>query len=109
MVGDGANDALAFQAADVGIAVQGAVDLSLKNADIALTRPGLLSLAEAFLLARSTMKLVRANFAFTLFYNLAAGILAATGHMSPLLAACLMPLSSLTVFAYTQWRTRRAE
>lgn len=106
MVGDGANDAIAFQAAEIGIAVQGAMDLSLKNCDLALTRSGLHSLVPAIRLARSTVNLIRLNFAVTLSYNLVAGALAIGGFMSPLLAAILMPSSALSVFAFTQWRSR---
>lgn len=105
MVGDGANDAVAFQAASVGIAVQGAIELSLKNSDLALSRQGISSLLPAIEMAENTMRIIRANFSVTLFYNLVAGTLAITGFMSPLLAAILMPASALTVFAYTQWRT----
>ena len=105
MVGDGANDSVAFRAADVSVAMQGAVDLSLRHADVLLTRPGLASLAEAVQLSRATGRLVRQCFAVTLAYNLLAGSLAALGLMQPLLAALLMPLSALSVFAYITWRT----
>jgi heavy metal translocating P-type ATPase len=109
MVGDGANDALAFQAASVGIAVQGSMELSLKNSDIAFNQPGLNSLLDAVRLARKTMRIVRTNFAFSLVYNLIAGGLAISGMMSPLLAAVIMPSSALTVFLHTQWRTRETK
>ncbi len=107
MVGDGANDAAAFQAAAVGVAVAGAMELSLKNSDLVLTRPGLHSLVEAFKISRQTMAIIRSNFSVTLAYNLCAGILALTGHMSPLLAAILMPLSAMSVYLLTQWRSSR--
>ena len=72
-----------------------------------LTKPGLASLPRALRLSQKTMTLVKTNFAFTLAYNIAAGSLAITGHMSPLLAAVLMPLSALTVFLYTTLITNR--
>ncbi len=107
MVGDGANDAIAFQGATVGIAMQGAMELSLRHSDILLTRPGLSSLLDAIRLARSTMRIVRTNFAITLVYNIAACGLAISGRMSPLLAAIFMPSSALSVYALTQWQTRK--
>lgn len=109
MIGDGANDAVAFRAADVSMAMQGAVDLSLRHSDILLTRPGLVSLLRALRLSRKTVSLVRTNFAFTLTYNVIAGTLALCGLMSPLLAAVIMPSSALTVFLYTNWRFQRED
>lgn len=106
MVGDGANDALAFQTADVGIAVQGSIDLGVQNSDLVLTRPGLQPLIEARRIAERAMQVVCQNFAVTFSYNLFAGTLAAAGLMQPLWAAILMPLSALSVFALTQWRLR---
>lgn len=105
MIGDGANDGIAFQSASVGIAVQGSVDLSLKNCDISFTQPGLESLTFTIDLARRSRKLIRHNFLFTLSYNILAGALAILGFMSPLIAAVLMPLSALSVFLFTQWRS----
>jgi Cu2+-exporting ATPase/Cu+-exporting ATPase len=106
MIGDGANDAMAFHAAGLGIAVQGAVEISLKNADIVLTQPGIKSALDALFMARSTLKIVRTNFIVTLTYNILAGSLAVAGWMQPMWAAILMPISALSVFALTQWRTR---
>lgn len=106
MIGDGANDAVAFRAASLGIAVQGAVELSLKNADIVLTKPGIGSVAEALILAKSAVRIVKINFLVTLTYNLIAGALAITGLMEPMWAAILMPMSALSVFMLTQWQTR---
>lgn len=107
MVGDGANDAVAFRAADVSVAMQGSVELSLRHCDVLLTKPGLDSLPRALRLAQKTMSLVKTNFAFTLAYNVIAGALAISGNMSPLLAALLMPLSAFTVFLFTTFRTSR--
>jgi Cu2+-exporting ATPase/Cu+-exporting ATPase len=109
MVGDGANDSVAFQGASVGIAMQGSMELSLKNADIQLTKPGLGSLVTAIKISRRTARLLRINFSFTLAYNIAAGSLALAGLMSPLLAAVLMPASAATVFAFTFWQTKGGE
>jgi P-type E1-E2 ATPase len=106
MMGDGANDAIAFQAANTGIAVQGCIELGLRNSDLVLTRPGLRGVLEAYHISRKAMRVVRLNFAVTLTYNILAGSLAALGLMQPLWAAVLMPLSALSVFAITQWRLR---
>jgi P-type Cu+ transporter len=107
MVGDGANDAIAFQSADIGIAVHGSMELSLKNADIVFTSPGLKNLEEIFQLSKNSLSLVKQNFIFSLCFNLVAGVLAILGLMSPLLAAVLMPLSALSVFIHTYFRTEK--
>lgn len=107
MIGDGANDSIAFQAARAGIAMQGAMALSLESADVVLARPGLAGALSAVRAARRSMTLVRSCFAVSLAYNVVAGALAVSGRMSPLLAAAIMPLSALSVFALIQWNTRK--
>lgn len=109
MVGDGANDSIAFQASGVGIAMRGAMELSLKNADVVLARPGLDGILKAIRTSRNTMRLVRTAFAVSLSYNVLAGCLALTGKMSPLMAAVLMPISALSVFILIQWNTRKEQ
>jgi len=97
MVGDGANDAIAFKQADVGVAVLGAMDISLKASDVYLTTPGLIPVRDLIILSRETMKVVKRNLVLSLLYNLLSVIATFLGLISPLVAAIIMPVSSLTV------------
>jgi hypothetical protein len=54
---------------------------------------------ELFEGARRTMRVVRRNLWFSLAYNVLFAVLALTGHISPFVAALIMPLSGLTVLA----------
>lgn len=97
MVGDGVNDAAAIVAATVGIAVHGGAEASLTVADVYLATPGLAPLVELVHGASRTMRVIRRNISISLLYNVVGASLAITGVISPLVAAVMMPISSVTV------------
>lgn len=99
MVGDGANDAAAMKAASVSVAVQGSIETSFQCADAYLTVPGIGTLPELIAIARRTRKVVWTALLVSLGYNLSGMVLAILGHVTPLVAAVVMPLSSFTVLA----------
>jgi Cu2+-exporting ATPase/Cu+-exporting ATPase len=106
MVGDGANDALALSEAKVGMAVRGALDLSLRAAPVTSTRAGLKQIPKLFESAWRTQKLLYQTFIVAVFYNLLGVGLVFAGVIHPLLAAVLMPASSFSVLAMVLWGTR---
>jgi len=97
MIGDGVNDAAAMSAATVGFAVHGGAEASLLAASVFATAPGVKPVLEAIRGARATLHAIQRGLAFSLIYNAVGVALAMTGQLSPLVAAVMMPLSSLTV------------
>jgi len=102
MIGDGLNDAGALQQSDVGIAINNETHAFTPACNAILLGNELHNLAVFIQATHHSKRLIYASFVFSLFYNIIGLSIAALGFLSPLIAAILMPLSSISVvlFAY---------
>lgn len=95
MIGDGLNDAGALSSADIGIAIQGSVEESLKVSDVYALNNDLFMIVDFLDHGNATVRTIKRNRVFSIIYNLTAGTFALLGYINPIIAAVLMPLSSL--------------
>ncbi len=100
MVGDGLNDAGALAQADVGITVTETSAALTPSSDAIMDAAALVRLPGFLSLSRRAHRIVIASLAISLCYNITGVALAVAGLMTPLIAAILMPLSSVSVVGF---------
>lgn len=101
MIGDGLNDAGALRQSDFGIALSDDISSFSPACDAILEGTRLHKLHQFIDFSRDSVQIIKASFALSLIYNLTGLAFAVTGQLSPLVAAILMPLSSVSIMVFT--------
>lgn len=101
MVGDGLNDSGAIKQSDVGIAVTDDTGVFTPACDGILNGDKIGSLDKFISLAKDSAVILKTGFVISFMYNAIALSFAVTGHLTPLVAAILMPISSISVVGFT--------
>jgi Cu+-exporting ATPase len=105
MVGDGLNDAGALAQSDVGIALAENIHDFSPASDAILDSRRLEKLPDFILLSKKSRQVLKVCFAFSILYNTVGLGFAITGSLTPLVAAILMPLSSISVILLSTFLT----
>ncbi|CAG5004214.1 putative copper-importing P-type ATPase A [Dyadobacter sp. CECT 9275] len=108
MVGDGLNDAGALKQSDVGLAVSDDINNFSPSCDAIVEGAQLAALPGYINLARSGQRTIKISFAISLLYNAIGVSFAVAGKLSPVIAAILMPVSSISIVAFTTLATNLA-
>lgn len=105
MLGDGLNDAGALKQADVGIAISENVNVFSPACDAIMSADQFKNFNNFLKVSKKGIFIIKLSFVFSFFYNAIGIYFAVSGLLRPVIAAILMPLSSISIVAFTTFAT----
>ena len=100
MIGDGLNDAGALVQSNVGIAVSENTNVFSPACDGIIDAAKFSLLPKFIKLSKNTLKIIKVSFVLSFLYNIIGMLFAVTGNLSPIVAAILMPISSISIVVF---------
>jgi Cu+-exporting ATPase len=101
MIGDGLNDSSALLRSTVGVALTESTNNFTPASDAILDATFFYKLPQLIKLCKANKTIIMTSFVMSIMYNLVGLYFAVSGQLSPLVAAILMPLSSISIMILT--------